>query len=62
MIDALIEALAPEVRASIDDVDRALIALALQHSPWDRLRSAVLQGVPITTTDSTLSTCGGPRT
>ena len=39
-IEALIEALDPEVRAAIDDVDRTLIALALQQSPWDRLRSA----------------------
>jgi hypothetical protein len=37
---ALIEALDPEVRAAIDDVDRTLIALTLQQSPWDRLRSA----------------------
>ena len=39
-IEALIEALDPEVRAAIEDVDRTLIALALQQSPWDRLRSA----------------------
>lgn len=39
-IAALIEALDPEVRAAIADVDRTLIALALQQSPWDRLRSA----------------------
>jgi hypothetical protein len=39
-IEALIEAVDPEVRAAIDDVDRTLIALALQQSPWDRLRSA----------------------
>jgi len=39
LIEALIEALDPEVRAAIDDVDRTLIALALQQSPWDRLRS-----------------------
>ena len=39
-IEALIEALDPEVRAAIDDVDRTLIALTLQQSPWDRLRSA----------------------
>jgi hypothetical protein len=32
-IEALIEALDPEVRAAIDDVDRTLIALALQQSP-----------------------------
>ena len=38
-IEALIEALDPEVRAAIDDVDRTLIALSLQQSPWDRLRS-----------------------
>jgi hypothetical protein len=37
---ALIEALDPEVRAAIDEVDRTLIALSLQQSPWDRLRSA----------------------
>ena len=35
-----IEALDPEVRAAIDDVDRTLIALSLQQSPWSRLRSA----------------------
>lgn len=40
-IEALIEALDPEVRAAIADVDRTLISLALQRSPWDRrLRSA----------------------
>ena len=39
-IEALIEALDPEVRAAIDDVDRTLIAISLQQSPWDRLRSA----------------------
>jgi hypothetical protein len=39
-IEALIEALDPEVRAAIDDVDRTLIALSLQQSPWSRLRSA----------------------
>ena len=37
---ALIEALDPEVRAAIDDVDRTLIVLSLQQSPWARLRSA----------------------
>ena len=37
---ALIANLDPEVRAAIDDVDRSLIALSLQQSPWDRLRSA----------------------
>ena len=35
-----IEVLDPEVRAAIDDVDRTLIALSLQQSPWSRLRSA----------------------
>ena len=40
LIEALIEAVDPEVRAAIDDVDRTLIALSLQQSPWDRLRSA----------------------
>jgi hypothetical protein len=39
-IEALIESLDPEVRAAIDDVDRTLIALSLQQSPWSRLRSA----------------------
>jgi len=39
-IDALLENLDPEVRAAIDDVDRTLIALTLQQSPWSRLRSA----------------------
>jgi hypothetical protein len=38
--DALIEGLSPEVRAAIDDVDRSLIVLSLQQSPWERLRSA----------------------
>jgi hypothetical protein len=36
---ALIEALDPEVRGAIDEVDRTPIALSLQQSPWDRLRS-----------------------
>lgn len=36
----LIEALDPEVRGAIDEVDRTLITLSLQQSPWDRLRSA----------------------
>jgi hypothetical protein len=39
-LEALIAALDPEVRAAIDDVDRTLITLSLQQSPWDRLRSA----------------------
>ena len=39
-IEALIEAVDPEVRAAIDDVDRTLITLSLQQSPWERLRSA----------------------
>ncbi|HEU4733511.1 MAG TPA: hypothetical protein VFT22_36710 [Kofleriaceae bacterium] len=33
-IEALIEVLDPDVRAAIDDVDRSLIALSLQRSPW----------------------------
>ncbi|MCC6553018.1 MAG: hypothetical protein IT372_08350 [Polyangiaceae bacterium] len=37
---ALIENLDPEVREAIGDVDRTLIQLSLQQSPWDRLRSA----------------------
>ncbi|MCL4215376.1 MAG: hypothetical protein KJZ74_15850 [Gemmatimonadales bacterium] len=36
----LIEALDAEVRAAIADVDRTLIGLSLEQSPWDRLRSA----------------------
>jgi hypothetical protein len=40
LIKALDKALDPEVRAAIDDVDRTLIALSLQQSPWNRLRSA----------------------
>jgi len=39
-IDALIEALDPEVRAAIDDVDRTLIVMSLQQSPWERLGAA----------------------
>ncbi len=39
-IEALIAALDPEVRAAIDDVDRTLIVLALEQTPWERLRSA----------------------
>lgn len=39
-IAALIEALDPDVRDAIADVDRTLIVLALEQSPWDRLRSA----------------------
>jgi hypothetical protein len=37
---SLIEALDPEVREAIGDVDRSLIHLSLQQSPWERLRSA----------------------
>jgi hypothetical protein len=37
---ALIEALDPEVRDAIADVDRTLIWLSLEQSPWDRMRSA----------------------
>jgi hypothetical protein len=39
-IDELIAAVDPEVRAAIEDVDRTLIALSLEQSPWNRLRSA----------------------
>ncbi|MEO8845408.1 MAG: hypothetical protein ABI704_27785 [Kofleriaceae bacterium] len=39
-IAALVAQLDPEIRDAIGDVDRTLIALALQQSPWDRLRSA----------------------
>jgi len=37
---ALIEALDPEVRDAIADVDVTLIELSLQQSPWERLRCA----------------------
>ncbi len=37
---ALIAALDPDVRAAIDDVDRSLIWLALEQSPWGRLTAA----------------------
>jgi hypothetical protein len=37
---SLLAALDPEVREAIGDVDRTLIHLSLQQSPWDRLRSA----------------------
>lgn len=37
---ALIETLDLEIREAIGDVDRTLIQLSLQQSPWDRLRSA----------------------
>ncbi len=36
----LVANLDPEVRAAIDDVDRTLIVLTLEQSPWNRLRSA----------------------
>lgn len=39
-LSALIEALDPEIREAIHDVDRTLIHLSLRQSPWDRLRSA----------------------
>jgi hypothetical protein len=39
-LTALTESLDPEVREAIGDVDRTLIQLSLQQSPWDRLRSA----------------------
>ncbi len=39
-LDELIAAVDPEVRAAIDDVDRTLIALSLERSLWNRLRSA----------------------
>jgi hypothetical protein len=40
MLATLIAALDREVREAIGDVDRTLIHLSLQRSPWDRLRSA----------------------
>lgn len=37
---SLMDALDLEVREAVNDVDRTLIHLSLQQSPWDRLRSA----------------------
>jgi hypothetical protein len=37
---ALIASLDPDIRDAIEDVDRTLIVLSLEQSPWDRLRSA----------------------
>ncbi|MDI1446575.1 hypothetical protein [Polyangium sp. 6x1] len=37
---SLIAELDPDVRDAVVDVDRTLILLSLQLSPWDRLRSA----------------------
>jgi hypothetical protein len=37
---ALIEAVDPEVRDAIADVDVTLIELSLQQSPWERRRCA----------------------
>jgi len=37
---SVVAALDPEVRAAVLDVDRTLILLSLELSPWDRLRSA----------------------
>lgn len=39
-LPALIEALDPDVREAVGDVDRSLIQLTLAMSPWERLRSA----------------------
>ena len=58
-IDELIEALDPEVRASIDDVDRTLIALSLQQSPWDRLRSITRMAQTIARIRDALASQGG---
>ncbi len=55
----LIEALDPEVRAAIDDVDRTLIALALQQSPWDRLRSASRMAQTLARLRDAIATQGG---
>jgi len=58
-IEALIEALDPEVRAAIDDVDRTLIALSLQQSPWDRLRSASRMAQTLARIRDAISSQGG---
>ena len=58
-IEVLIEALDPEVRAAIDDVDRTLIALALQQSPWDRLRSASRMAQTLARNSDAIASQGG---
>jgi hypothetical protein len=58
-LEALIEALDPDVRAAIDDVDRTLIALALQQSPWDRLRSASRMAQTLTRLRDAIASQGG---
>jgi len=58
-LDALIDALDPEVRAAIDDVDRTLIALALQQSPWERLRSASRMAQTLTRIRDAIASQGG---
>ncbi|TKD08938.1 hypothetical protein [Polyangium fumosum] len=37
---SVIVKLDPDILAAVLDVDRTLIQLSLQQSPWDRLRSA----------------------
>jgi hypothetical protein len=58
-LDALIAALDPEVRAAIDDVDRTLIVLSLQQSPWDRLRSVSRMAQTIARIRDALASQGG---
>jgi len=57
--NALMEALDPEVRAAIDDVDRTLIRLSLQQSPWDRLRSASRMAEALTRLRDAATSQGG---
>jgi hypothetical protein len=58
-IEDLIEALDPEVRAAIDDVDRTLITLALEQAPWDRLRSASRMAQTLTRIRDAIASQGG---
>lgn len=58
-IEALIEALDPEVRAAIDDVDRTLIALSLEQSPWSRLRSATRMAQTVVRIRDAIASQGG---
>src|ERR1044071_727788 len=60
-IEALIEALDPEVRAAIDDADRTLIAIALHQSPCERLTSAARFAPPLARIrDASASQGAGP--
>jgi hypothetical protein len=58
-IEELIEALDPEVRAAIDDVDSTLIALSLAQSPWNRLRSATRMAQTLSRIRDAIASQGG---